>query len=194
MLGLGETLARRTGLLRAMKSLRGLEDYYRRIVFSVADQTTPRDNRVDVLTKPTTTTPTRLRTALFTRLSRETFVRSCSRLLGGWVEKKIVDTIASSLCYAPTALPSCRRGGQRGGAKPTADSVPTEPRIFYRVGLRPIVIRLGCVCSSATRTRLFWPIRAMHSAGSAHVIESPFLSSECSAGFATVRCNFRWMS
>ncbi len=27
--------------------------------------------------------------------------------------KKIVDTIASSLCYAPTALPSCRRGGQR---------------------------------------------------------------------------------
>ena len=114
MLGLGETLARRRGLLRAMnKSLRGLEDYYRRIVFSVADQTTPRDNRVDVLTKPTTTTPTRLRTALFTRLSRETFVRSCSRLLGGWVEKKIVDTIASSLCYAPTALPSCRRGGQR---------------------------------------------------------------------------------
>ena len=96
-----------------MKSLRGLEDYYRRIVFSVADQTTPRDNRVDVLTKPTTTTPTRLRTALFTRLSRETFIRSCSRLLGGWVEKKIVDTIASSLCYAPTALPSCRRGGQR---------------------------------------------------------------------------------
>ena len=46
MLGLGETLARRRGLLRAMKSLRGLEDYYRRIVFSVADQTTPRDNRV----------------------------------------------------------------------------------------------------------------------------------------------------
>ena len=129
MLGLGETLARRRGLLRAMKSLRGLEDYYRRIVFSVADQTTPRDNR-----------------------------------------KKIVDTIASSLCYAPTVLPSCRRDGQRGGAKPTADSVPTEPRIFYRVGLRPIVIRLGCVCSSATRTRLFWPIRAMHSAGSAHVI------------------------
>ena len=97
MLGLGETLARRRGLLRAMKSLRGLEDYYRRIVFSVADQTTPRDNRVDVLTKPTITTPTRLRTALFTRLSHETFVRSCSRLLGGWVEKKIVDTIASSL-------------------------------------------------------------------------------------------------
>ena len=32
MLGLGETLARRRGLLRAMKSLRGLEDYYRRIV------------------------------------------------------------------------------------------------------------------------------------------------------------------
>ena len=32
-----------------MKSLRGLEDYYRRIVFSVADQTTPRDNRVDAL-------------------------------------------------------------------------------------------------------------------------------------------------
>ena len=31
MLGLGETLARRRGLLRAMKSLRGLEDYYRRI-------------------------------------------------------------------------------------------------------------------------------------------------------------------
>ena len=153
-----------------MKSLRGLEDYYRRIVFSVADQTTPRDNRVDVLTKPTITTPTRLRTALFTRLSHETFVRSCSRLLGGWVEKKIVDTIASSLCYAPTVLPSCRRDGQRGGAKPTADSVPTEPRIFYRVGLRPIAIRLGCVCSSATRTRLFWPIRAMHSAGSAHVI------------------------
>ena len=29
MLGLGETLARRRGLLRAMKSLRGLEDYYR---------------------------------------------------------------------------------------------------------------------------------------------------------------------
>ena len=73
------------------QSLRGLEDYYRRIVFSVADQTTPRDNRVDVLTKPTITTPTRLRTALFTRLSHETFVRSCSRLLGGWVEKKIVD-------------------------------------------------------------------------------------------------------
>ena len=194
MLGLGETLARRRGLLRAMKSLRGLEDYYRRIVFSVADQTTPRDNRVDVLTKPTITTPTRLRTALFTRLSHETFVRSCSRLLGGWVEKKIVDTIASSLCYAPTVLPSCQRDGQRGGAKPTADSVPTEPRIFYRVGLRPIAIRLGCVCSSATRTRLFWPIRAMHSAGSAHVIESPLLSSECSAGFATVCCNFRWMS
>ena len=44
MLGLGETLARRRGLLRAMnKSLRGLEDYYRRIVFSVADQTTPGD-------------------------------------------------------------------------------------------------------------------------------------------------------
>ena len=41
MLGLGETLARRRGLLRAMnKSLRGLEDYYRRIVFSVADQAT----------------------------------------------------------------------------------------------------------------------------------------------------------
>ena len=76
MLGLGETLARRRGLLRAMKSLRGLEDYYRRIVFSVADQTTPRDNRVDVLTKPTITTPTRLRTALLTRLSR-------IRLLGG---------------------------------------------------------------------------------------------------------------
>ena len=91
------------------------------------------------------------------------------------MEKKIVDTIASSLCYAPTVLPSCRRDGQRGGAKPTADSVPTEPRIFYRVGLRPIAIRLGCVCSSATRTRLFWPIRAMHSAGSAHVIEAPKL-------------------
>ena len=176
MLGLGETLARRRGLLRAMKSLRGLEDYYRRIVFSVADQTTPRDNRVDVLTKPTTTTPTRLRTALFTRLSRETFVR---RLLGGWVEKKIVDTIASSLCYAPTALPSCRRGGQRGGAKPAADSVPTEPRIFYRVGLRPIAIRLGCVCSSATRTRLFWPIRAMHSAAPQGL--HPRMSSEAGA-------------
>ena len=118
MLGLGETLARRRGLLRAMKSLRGLEDYYRRIVFSVADQTTPRDNRVDVLTKPTITTPTRLRTALFTRLSRETFVRSCNRLLGGWVEKKIVDTIASSLCHAPAALPSCKGGdGQRGRCK-----------------------------------------------------------------------------
>ena len=50
MLGLGETLARRRGLLRAMKSLRGLEDYYRRIVFSVADQTTPRDNRVGAST------------------------------------------------------------------------------------------------------------------------------------------------
>ena len=36
MLGLGETLARRRGLLRVMKSLRGLEDHYRRIVFSVA--------------------------------------------------------------------------------------------------------------------------------------------------------------
>ena len=36
MLGLGETLARRRGLLRAMKSLRGLEDHYRRIVFSGA--------------------------------------------------------------------------------------------------------------------------------------------------------------
>ena len=42
MLGLGETLARRRGLLRAMKSLRGLEDHYRRIDFSVADQTQPR--------------------------------------------------------------------------------------------------------------------------------------------------------
>ena len=42
MLGLGETLARRRGLLRAMKSLRGLEDYYRRIVFSVADQAAER--------------------------------------------------------------------------------------------------------------------------------------------------------
>ena len=117
MLGLGETLARRRGLLRAMKSLRGLEDYYRRIDFSVADQTTPRDNRVDVLTEPIITTPTRLRTALFTRLSRETFVRSCNRLLGGWVEKKIVDTIASSLCPAPAALPSCKGDGQRGRCK-----------------------------------------------------------------------------
>ena len=94
----------------------------------------------------------------------------CVCTLASLCYKKIVDTIASSLCYAPTVLPSCRRDGQRGGAKPTADSVPTEPRIFYRVGLRPITIRLGCVCSSATRTRLFWPIRAMHSAGSAHVI------------------------
>ena len=34
MLGLGETLARRRGLLRAMKSLRGLADHYRLIVFS----------------------------------------------------------------------------------------------------------------------------------------------------------------
>ena len=104
-----------------MKSLRGLEDYYRRIVFSVADQTTPRDNRVDVLTKPTITTPTRLRTALFTRLSHETFVRSCSRLLGGWVEKKIVDTIASydrvlALLrvrpYRPALLPEGRAAGR----------------------------------------------------------------------------------
>ena len=47
MLGLGETLARRRGLLRAMKSLRGLEDYYRRIVFSVADQSL---DHVDALT------------------------------------------------------------------------------------------------------------------------------------------------
>ena len=118
----------------------------------------------------------------------------CVCTLASLCYKKIVDTIASSLCYAPTVLPSCRRDGQRGGAKPTADSVPTEPRIFYRVGLRPIAIRLGCVCSSATRTRLFWPIRAMHSAGSAHVIESPLLSSECSAGFATVCSGFRWIS
>ena len=102
----------------------------------------------------------------------------CVCPLASLCNKKIVDTIASSLCYAPTVLPSCRRDGQRGGAKPTADSVPTEPRIFYRVGLRPIVIRLGCVCSSATRTRLFWPIRAMHSAGSAHVIESPLLGGD----------------
>ena len=97
MLGLGETLARRRGLLRAMKSLRGLEDYYRRIVFSVADQTTPRDNRVDVLTKPTITTPTRLRTALFTRLSHETFVRSCSRLLGGWVRASRINRVSAGL-------------------------------------------------------------------------------------------------
>ena len=31
----------------------------------------------------------------------------------------------------------------------------------------------------------------MHFAGSAHVIESPLLSSGCSAGFATVCCGFR---
>ena len=114
MLGLGETLARRRGLLRAMKSLRGLEDYYRRIVFSVADQTTPRDNRVDVLTKPTITTPTRLRTALFTRLSHETFVRSCSRLLGGWVDAGLLmlqencrhDRVLALLRpYCPALLP-----------------------------------------------------------------------------------------
>ena len=162
-----------------MKSLRGLEDYYRRIVFSVADQTTPRDNRVDVLTKPTITTPTRLRTALFTRLSHETFVRSCSRLLGGWVEKKIVDTIASSLCPAPAALPSCE-GGRAAGAVQSRLLSRFRPsrEYFIGIGLRPIVIRLGCVCSSATRTRLFWPIRAMHSAGSAHVIESPLLGSD----------------
>ena len=97
-----------------MKSLRGLEDYYRRIVFSVADQTTPRDNRVDVLTKPTITTPTRLRTALFTRLSHETSVRSCSRLLGGWVEKKIVDTIASSLCSVNSPAQFCDTNGMAG--------------------------------------------------------------------------------
>ena len=115
MLGLGETLARRRGLLRAMKSLRGLEDYYRRIVFSVADQTTPRDNRVDVLTKPTITTPTRLRTALFTRLSRETFVRSCSRLLGGWVEKENCrhDRVLALLRpYRPALLPEGRAAGR----------------------------------------------------------------------------------
>ena len=65
MLGLGETLARRRGLLRAMnKSLRGLEDYYRRIVFSVADQTTPRDNRVDVLRKLSTRSRPRFATLL----------------------------------------------------------------------------------------------------------------------------------
>ena len=144
-----------------MKSLRGLEDYYRRIVFSVADQTTPRDNRVDALTKPTTTTPTRLRTALFTRLSHETFVRSCSRLLGGWVEKKIVDTIASSLCPAPAALTSCE-GGRAVGAVQSRLLSRFRPsrEYFIGIGLRPVAIRLGCVCSSATRTRLFWPIRA----------------------------------
>ena len=52
MLGLGETLARRRGLLRAMKSLRGLEDYYRRIVFSVADQENCRHDRVLALLRP----------------------------------------------------------------------------------------------------------------------------------------------
>ena len=36
MLGLGETLDLRRGLLRAVISLRSLEDYYRPIVFSVA--------------------------------------------------------------------------------------------------------------------------------------------------------------
>ena len=43
MLGLGETLDLRRGLLRAVISLRSLEDYYRPIVFSVAGQTTPCD-------------------------------------------------------------------------------------------------------------------------------------------------------
>ena len=46
MLGLGETLDLRRGLLRAVISLRSLEDYYRPIVFSVAGQTTPRDNHI----------------------------------------------------------------------------------------------------------------------------------------------------
>ena len=45
MLGLGETLDLRRGLLRAVISLRSLEDYYRPIVFSVAGQTTPRDTQ-----------------------------------------------------------------------------------------------------------------------------------------------------
>ena len=177
-----------------MKSLRGLEDYYRRIVFSVADQTTPRGNRVDVLTKPTTTTPTRLRTALFTRLSRETFVRSCSRLLGGWVEKKIVDTIASSLCYAPTALPSCRRGGQR--AEQSRLLTRFRPSREYFIGSG--CVRLLFVWAVSARQRLaldcfdrFVPCTPQAPRMSSN---HPFLSSECSAGFATVCCNFRWMS
>ena len=119
MLGLGETLARRRGLLRAMKSLRGLEDYYRRIVFSVADQTTPRDNRVDALTKPTITTPTRLRTALFTRLSRpvkRSYGRAIVCWVGGWKRKL---STRSRPRFAPLLppLPPARGGGQRGRCK-----------------------------------------------------------------------------
>ena len=138
MLGLGETLARRRGLLRAMKSLRGLEDYYRRIVFSVADQTTPRDNRVDVLAKPTITTPTRLRTALFTRLSRETFVRSCSRLPGGWVEKKIVD-------MAVPSLPQRDQAVWRWRASPLGRSVGQS--VVYGCDGRSRCSAAPCVCA-----------------------------------------------
>ena len=139
-----------------MKSLRGLEDCYRRIhvVFSVADQTTPpRDNRVDVLTKPTITTPTRLRTALFTRLSRETSVRSCSRLLGGWVEKKIVDTVASSLWYAPTVLPSCPlAGGTGSGAEQSRLLTRFRPSREYFIGSG--CVRLLFVWAVSVRQRL----------------------------------------
>ena len=118
-----------------------------------------------------------------TRASRETFVRSCNRLLGGWVEKKIVDTIASSLCPAPAALTSCE-GGRAAGAVQSRLLSRFRPsrEYFIGIGLRPVAIRLGCVCSSATRTRLFWPIRAMHSAGSAHVIEPPRYQKVACAG------------
>ena len=150
MLGLGETLARRRGLLRAMKSLRGLEDYYRRIVFSVADQTTPRDNRVDALTKPTITTPTRLRTALFTRLStKRSYGRAVACWVGGWKRKL---STRSRPRFATPLLSCPLAGGTGSGAEQSRLLTRFRPSREYFIGSG--CVRLLFVWAVSVRQRL----------------------------------------
>ena len=133
-----------------MKSLRGLEDYYRRIVFSVADQTTPRDNRVDALTKPTITTPTRLRTALFTRLStKRSYGRAVVCWVGGWKRKL---STRSRPRFATPLLSCPLAGGTGSGAEQSRLLTRFRPSREYFIGSG--CVRLLFVWAVSARQRL----------------------------------------
>ena len=75
----------------------------------------------------------------------------CVCTLASLCYKKIVDTIASSLCYAPTALPSCRR---RDGQRAEQSRLLTRFRPSREYFIGSGCVRLLFVWAVSVRQRL----------------------------------------
>ena len=150
MLGLGETLDLRRGLLRAVISLRSLEDYYRPIVFSVAGQTTPPRQpywRISI-TLPFAPHGCVPRCSLDSPVKRS-YGRAVVCWVGGWKRKL---STRSRPRFA-TLLPPCPlAGGVGSGAEQSRLLTRFRPSREYFIGSG--CVRLLFVWAVSARQRL----------------------------------------